>query len=74
MQSAVMEARHHTAVITGATSGIGKAFASEYAKKGLDLIITGRRKEELLKVANILSSGNTNLWIFFLTSRFPDTQ
>jgi short-subunit dehydrogenase len=50
-----METHQHTAVITGATSGIGKAFAAEFAKKGLDLIITGRRKEELLKVADTLS-------------------
>jgi len=57
MQQAIMEPHHHTAVITGATSGIGNAFATELAKKGFDLIITGRRKEELLKVANALSSG-----------------
>jgi short-subunit dehydrogenase len=55
MQTSIMEPHHHTAVITGATSGIGKAFASEFAKKGFDLIITGRRKEELLKVANTLA-------------------
>ena len=52
-----MEPHHHTAVITGATSGIGKAFASAFAEKGFDLIITGRRKEDLLKVVNTLSSG-----------------
>ncbi len=58
MQPAIMEPYHHTAVITGATSGIGNAFATEFAKKGFDLIITGRRKEELLKVANTLSNDN----------------
>lgn len=35
------------ALITGATSGIGAEFAIEYAKKGYDLIITGRRKEKI---------------------------
>ncbi len=36
-----------TALITGATSGIGKASAEVFAKNGYDLIITGRRKERL---------------------------
>ena len=36
-----------TAVITGATSGIGAAFAHEFAAGGCNLLITGRRKEKL---------------------------
>ena len=40
-------------LITGATSGIGKSTALEFAKHGYNLIITGRRQERLaeLKVA-----------------------
>jgi NADP-dependent 3-hydroxy acid dehydrogenase YdfG len=34
-------------LITGATSGIGKACAEKYAAAGFDLIITGRRSERL---------------------------
>jgi 3-hydroxy acid dehydrogenase / malonic semialdehyde reductase len=34
-------------LITGATSGIGKACAEKYAAAGYDLIITGRRAERL---------------------------
>ena len=34
-------------IITGATSGIGKATAMEFAKKGYNVIITGRREELL---------------------------
>lgn len=42
------------ALITGATSGIGKASAEIFAKNGYDLIITGRRNDRLLKIANEL--------------------
>jgi NADP-dependent 3-hydroxy acid dehydrogenase YdfG/Tfp pilus assembly protein PilF len=36
-----------TILITGATSGIGKATANLFAKNGYRLILTGRRKEKL---------------------------
>jgi NADP-dependent 3-hydroxy acid dehydrogenase YdfG len=37
------------AMITGATSGIGRATAKLLAKRGMDIIITGRRSERLLE-------------------------
>lgn len=43
-----------TALITGATSGIGKATAVSLAKEGFDLVICGRRKEALDKLAEQL--------------------
>lgn len=42
------------AVITGATSGIGKEFAVTLARKGYNLILTGRRVHELNKLKNVL--------------------
>ncbi|TSA25639.1 MAG: SDR family oxidoreductase [Bacteroidetes bacterium] len=51
-----MENNGSTAIITGATSGIGKEFACRFAEKGYNLIITGRRKSELKKVAKAIST------------------
>lgn len=49
LTTAVMKGK---VLITGATSGLGLAYAKEYAGKGYDLILTGRRKEKLEKNAN----------------------
>ena len=43
------------ALITGATSGIGEAFARRFASQGYDLIITGRRKEKIKRLAHDLT-------------------
>ncbi|KAJ3589274.1 hypothetical protein NHX12_010119 [Muraenolepis orangiensis] len=39
------------AVVTGATSGIGKAYAKELAKRGLDIVLISRSNEKLKAVA-----------------------
>ena len=45
-----------TALITGATSGIGRATAYEFAKHGLKLILCGRRQERLDIIKKELSA------------------
>ena len=44
------------ALITGATSGIGKATAIEFAKHGINLILCGRRQEQLNKLKKELET------------------
>lgn len=44
------------ALITGATDGIGKAFAFQLAQKGLDLILVSRNLAKLKQVSNEITS------------------
>ncbi len=43
------------ALITGATSGIGRAFAYALAQHGIDLVLSGRNRSELDKLARDLT-------------------
>ena len=44
-----------TALITGATSGIGRATAHEFAKQGINLVLCGRRQQRLNTIQKALS-------------------
>ena len=48
----------HTALITGASAGIGTAFARYHAAKGGDLIITARRESALVSLKNELEQAH----------------
>ena len=48
-------------IITGATSGIGKALAFACAKKGSKLVISARNENKLLEIATELSSGGAHI-------------
>ena len=53
-----------TVLITGATSGIGKACAEIFAKNNYRLILTGRRTERLEEISKSLSASETYILNF----------
>jgi NADP-dependent 3-hydroxy acid dehydrogenase YdfG len=52
-----------TILISGATSGIGKALAEMLAAKGKSILITGRREERLIRLAEDLRSKGANVHV-----------
>jgi len=49
-----MEIAGRTALLTGATGGLGRAIAAGLAGSGATLVLSGRREEDLLKLAESL--------------------
>jgi len=52
------EIRHSRVIVTGASSGIGRALAMELARNGAELVVTARREDRLRELAGeIAASG-----------------
>ena len=58
-----MDFKNKTVLITGASSGIGKQTAIEFAKLGANLILVARRKEKLDELANELEKFNVTTFV-----------
>lgn len=62
-----------TALITGASAGIGKAFAEVFAQNGFDLVLTARREERLMELQEQLQkTHNVNVLILPADLSDPD--
>ena len=51
-------------VVTGSTDGIGKAYAKELAKRGVNIVLISRNEDKLAKVAAEIGKQNTNLHFY----------
>lgn len=56
-----MDFKGKTVLITGASSGIGKASAMQFARRDADLILVARRKELLERIASDIISDNQKI-------------
>lgn len=64
-----------TAIVTGATSGIGRAVAIKLAGNGYDLVITGRRTDRLAEVEKELrKEGADVLSLGFDVSKYEEVK
>jgi short-subunit dehydrogenase len=64
-----------TALITGASTGIGAVYADRLAKRGYDLILVARNQEKLLEVAaRLKSTGRSVETIFADLTKKEDVQ
>lgn len=63
-----------TAPITGASGGIGRAFAVFLAEKGYDLILTARREEQLREVKEITEVHGGRAHIFSADLSVPEQR
>ena len=56
-----MDFKNTVVVITGASSGIGKETAIEFAKQGANLVLIGRRQNKLENIANELKTFDVSI-------------
>jgi NADP-dependent 3-hydroxy acid dehydrogenase YdfG len=63
---------HRIALITGSTSGIGRATAITFAQNGIDLILCGRREDRLTELAQSLSSQVKTICLNFDVRNRPE--
>ena len=62
-----------TALITGASSGLGKDFATLFAERGYDLVLTARRKKNLEKISINLTN-QFGVKVFFISCDLSDLK
>jgi len=58
-----LDLKNKTAIVCGATQGIGLGIAKEFAKEGVNLILIARNKEKLISCVNSLKNPSEHSFI-----------
>jgi len=66
--------KNKVALITGATRGLGKALALEYANRGCDVILVGRNRERLEQVQDEVLSSHPAVRVWKRVCNLADKQ
>jgi 17beta-estradiol 17-dehydrogenase / very-long-chain 3-oxoacyl-CoA reductase len=66
----IEEFNHGWAVVTGATDGIGRAFAENLARKGFKVVLISRTEEKLMTVVEEIKQTTGNQHIEYIVADF----
>lgn len=70
-----MKLKDKVAIVTGSTSGMGRATAIRFAREGAKVVVTGRNEERAKAVVDqIKSEGNEAIYVIVDTSRVEDMK
>ncbi len=70
-----MKLEGKVAIVTGSTSGIGRATAKLFAEEGAKVVVTGRNEERAKAcVDDIKAAGNEAMYVIVDTSKLEDLQ
>src|SRR5699024_11101728 len=65
--------KEKTVIVTGGSSGMGKAMAKKFAQEGANVVITGRNEERLEKARLAINeTSNGNVFTVAMDVRNPD--
>ena len=71
----VMKLKGKVAIITGSTSGMGRATAELFAKEGAKVVVTGRNEERAKEVVNkIKAEGNEAIYVIADMSNMDEVK
>ncbi len=70
-----MRLKDKVAIITGSTSGMGRATAELFASEGAKVVVTGRNEERAKAVVDkIRADGNEAIYVIADTSKVEDLK